>query len=136
MQIHGSPVPDRPFGHQSKEGEGRKAQQSSIGPDELHAAARLYCFPSHLASEQRHRPKAAQDEHARSEREIVSSSTAVLEHEACSTRAEQSSGAPTALKKAHDGQAILLFYRDGLSIDCDIKCPFCGSIQTRKKNQE
>src|SRR5580658_2998863 len=106
MQIHGSPVSNRPFGHQSKEGDGRKAQQSGIGPDELRAAARLYCVPSHLVSKQRHRPKAAQDERACGEREIASSSTAVLEHEACSTRAEQPSDAPTALKKAHDGQAI------------------------------
>src|SRR5580658_2963013 len=136
MQIHRSPVSNFPFGHQSKEGEGREAPESGIGPNELPAAAWLYCFPSRLASKQRHRPKAAQDEHACGEREITSSSTAVLEHEACSTRAEQPSGAPTALKKAHDGQAILLFYRDGLSIDCDIQCPFCGSIQTRKKHQE
>src|ERR1700751_3159514 len=45
MQIHGCPVCNRPFGHQSKEGEGGKAQQSGIGPDELRAAARLYCSP-------------------------------------------------------------------------------------------
>src|ERR1700733_6670873 len=99
MQIHGSPVSNCTFCHQSKEGQGRKAQQSGIGPDELRPAARPCCFSFHLRNKQRHSPKAAQDEHACGEREIASSSTAVAEHEACSARAEQPPGAPTALKK-------------------------------------
>src|SRR5271155_4399118 len=128
MQIHGSPVSNRPLCHQSKEGEGRKTQQGGIGPEELRAAARLCCFSFYLRDKQGHRPEATQDEHACGEREVASGSTAVLEHEACCARAEQPSGTPTALKKAHDGRAILLFYRDGLRIDCDIECSLCGSV--------
>src|SRR5450631_30420 len=103
MQIHGSPVSNCAFGHQSKEGKARETQQSSIRPDKPRAAARLHCFFFHLRDEPWHRPKAAQDEYACGEREIASSGTAVLEHEACTTRAEQASGTPTSLKKAHNG---------------------------------
>src|SRR5215471_8197133 len=60
----------------------------------------------------------------------------MLEHDACSARTEQSSHAPTALKKAHDGQTILFFNRDRVSVHRNVKCPFCGAVQTGEKDQE